>query len=371
LVARRALNEVGDISTPELWSQADLEHAFGVVKNAWPGIAVPFEVFVAYLVARIASPAEIRDDWLQDLYLACACANGVPAGLQSFRTQYFATVAQAAKPFDDSPPFAEEIYQRLSDTLFVADGPSRGKIVRYAGRGPLAGFVATAAKRMALRAAAYAKRFQGEAELIDRFSQFTEQETTLMKLRYRETFNRALSIALRQLPSRERLILRMNLVERVSTTRLAALYKVSQPTVSRRIQRSAKAIFATVKDLVCDELDIDTRELESLLLLVRSQIEITISLAGGSSTLMRGPITVDLCDGKTIALHVDGGPPYRLLLLKNGQPSYERPARDRAELEAHDTAVAVAENAAAPYDLVREALARLADALVEVDAPVE
>ena len=69
----------------------------------------------------------------------------------------------------------------------------------------------------------------------------------------------------------------MNLVEKVSTTRIAAMYKVSQPTISRWVQRSARTIHETVKDLVCDELDIDTRELTSLLSLVRSQIEITIS----------------------------------------------------------------------------------------------
>ncbi|HVT08482.1 MAG TPA: sigma-70 family RNA polymerase sigma factor [Polyangia bacterium] len=154
----------------------------------------------------------------------------------------------------------------------------------YTGRGSLGAFVATAAKRMALRATAHAKRFQGEAELVEQFAQFSEQETAFMKLHYRQTFNQALSIALRQLPQRERLILRMNLVERVSTSRIAALYKVSQPTVSRWIQRSARTIFATVKDLVCDELDIDTRELESLLLRVRSQIEITISLADGAQS---------------------------------------------------------------------------------------
>jgi len=86
-----------------------------------------------------------------------------------------------------------------------------------------------------------------------------------------------LRLALRQLPRRERLILRMNLVERVSTTRIATMYKVSQPTVSRWIQRASRTIYETVKYLVCDELEIGTAELESLLALVRSQIEITIS----------------------------------------------------------------------------------------------
>jgi RNA polymerase sigma-70 factor (ECF subfamily) len=193
-------------------------------------------------------------------------------------------VATAVRRLDDSPAFADEIYQRLCEVLFV-DGPDTAKkISRYGGQGPLAGFVATAARRIALRLSTSSARFQGEEALIQHFSQTPEYETTLLKGRHRETFNRALSMALRQLTRRERLILRMNLVERISVTRIAAIYKVSQPTVSRWIQRSARRIFATVKALVCDELQIDTRELESLLLLVRSQIEITLSAASGNGT---------------------------------------------------------------------------------------
>jgi len=181
-----------------------------------------------------------------------------------------------------------------------------------------------------------------------------------MKVRYRETFNRALAIALRQLEKHERLILRMNLVERVSTTKIAALYKVSQPTVSRWIQRAARNIFATVKDLVCDELDIDTRELESLLLLVRSQIEVPISLAGSGTLVERGPFTSELRDGETLVLHIFGGPPYRLLFLKDGQQFCEIPIHDRMELEENRTIAAITSNTTAPHEKVREAVARLA-----------
>jgi RNA polymerase sigma-70 factor len=328
IVARSHVSQthVRDVETSRIWSDLDLEGAFSAASKAWPSIALPRPTFERYIVGHVLSPAEADDGCLRDLFLACACGHNLPGALQHFRAQYFPIVSLAVKTFDDSPAFAEEIYQRLSGVLFVDDGPRRAKILHYNGRGTLAGFVGTAAKRIALRITASAKRFQGEAELIEQFSQFDEQETTLMKVRYRETFNRALAIALRQLEKHERLILRMNLVERVSTTKIAALYKVSQPTVSRWIQRAARNIFATVKDLVCDELDIDTRELESLLLLVRSQIEVPISLAGSGTLVERGPFTSELRDGETLVLHIFGGPPYRLLFLKDGQQFCETPS---------------------------------------------
>jgi RNA polymerase sigma-70 factor (ECF subfamily) len=268
----------------EPWSDADLLVLFSGARASWPNLNLPLEDFAAFVAERFPSPGEVPRDTVPDLFLACACARNIPGALQAFRERHFPVVLLAVRQFDDSEAFAEEVFQRLSDSLFVSLVPGQGKIIRYQGQGALAGFVATAARRIALRLSTTTARFHGEAELVHQFSQFDEQETSLLKLRYRDTFNRALAVALRNLPRRERLVLRMNLVEKVSTTQIAALYRVSQPTVSRWIQRSAKSIFAAVKNLVCDELAIDTRELESLLLLVRSQIEITISHATGNSS---------------------------------------------------------------------------------------
>lgn len=271
------------VRSPWMGSEDEQVRVFVLGKTAWPEIALERTEFIDF-VRRQSIEANTPVEILHDLFLACACGRGEPNALQSFRERYFRVVAAAVRSFDPSTEFADEIYQRLSESLFVSGPGAQAKIQRYKGQGPLAGFVRTAARRIAMRAAAAAARFQGEEALVQMFSQASELDATLLKLQCREAINRALSIALRQLPRRERLILRMNLVEKVSTTRIAAMYKVSQPTVSRWIQRSARAIHDTVKELVCDELDIDTRELESLLSLVRSQIEITISQGSAIGT---------------------------------------------------------------------------------------
>jgi RNA polymerase sigma-70 factor len=261
---------------------AALARAYEAGTSAWPGLALPREELACVLVSRRVDVATASPAILKDLFLARACARNVPGALRAFREQFLAVVALAVRRFDDTPSFTEEVYQHLCEVLFV-DGPKRkGRIDRYDGSGTLAGFVGTAARRIAMRTVAGNARFQGEEALIEQLTHGDGQETAMVRLQHRETFNRALSVALRQLPRRERLILRMNLVERISTTRIAAMYKVSQPTVSRWLQRTAQTIFEAVKDLVCDELDVDTRELESLLLEVRSQIEITVLQASGS-----------------------------------------------------------------------------------------
>jgi len=225
--------------------------------------------------------AALPEPFVPDLFLAAACAYNVAGALQLFRERIFPAVAHATCTYDPSLPFAEEVFQRLSTAMFVGGPDGQPKIFLYEGDGPLSKYIATAARRIALRMATSSSRFAGEEALVDSLSRFHTQETSFLKEQHRDLFNRALVIAVRQLTDRERLVLRLNLNERVSTTRIAAMYKVSQPTVSRWIQRAARTLFARVKDLVCDELSIDTREMESLLLLVRSQIEINISQASG------------------------------------------------------------------------------------------
>ena len=275
-----------DRAASPIWSDSDLALAFVKARSAWPNVHLSIEDFAGFLSGHGVIPQETPEPILADLFLACACARNVSGALLSFRERFFSVVALAVSRFDDSPAFVDEVYQRLSEILFVNGPTGRGRIAQYEGQGGLTGFVSTAARRIALRLTIHSARFQGEEALIQQFAQIHEHETAMLKSRHRETFNRALAVALRQLPRRERLILRLNLVERVSTSRIADMYKVSQPTVSRWIQRSAREIFSTVKDLVCDELDIDTRELESLLLLVRSQIEITMSKTTDDSTTL-------------------------------------------------------------------------------------
>lgn len=257
------------------------EHA----RAAWPALALPYEQFARFVRGHGLIVPDIAEAIGEDLFLACACSLDIPGALRAFRERFFSVVTLSVGRFDDSPAFADEVYQRLSETLFVNGPGEPGKIARYAGTGPLAGFVGTAARRIGLRMATAAARFQGEDALKQQFAEVHEHETALLKMRHREAFSDALSVALRQLTRRDRLILRLNLVERVSTTRIAEMYKVNQSTVSRWIQRSAQSIFATVKDLVCDELEIDTREMQSLLLLVRSQIELTMSQSEGNSAV--------------------------------------------------------------------------------------
>jgi hypothetical protein len=75
---------------------------------------------------------EIQERVFPDLFLACACYRNIPGALASFRQRYFPVIGQAVRSFDESPAFAEEVYQRLLETLFVGNPPATtARIVRY------------------------------------------------------------------------------------------------------------------------------------------------------------------------------------------------------------------------------------------------
>ena len=268
--------------------QDDVELALVAALEAWPELAVPKGVFSTFLGARHVNLGGVTSTIAQDLFLACACLHNVPGALGAFFGRYSSTIRAVARRFNTSTAFADEIEQQLNVGLFVASSERRAGIDQYSGSGPLLGFVCTTARRLALRQARAGAQFQGEEELVREFADLRDQEMDLLKGRYRETFARALPIALRQLPRRDRLILRMNVVQRVNTAKIASMYKVNQSTVSRWIQRAAERIFAVVKEIVCDELQIDTLEMESILGLVRSQIDLTLSHVTGDSSAM-GP----------------------------------------------------------------------------------
>jgi len=261
----------------------DVTLALVAAREAWPTLEVPDAVFAEFLEARQVNLRNVTSAVAQDLYLACACLHGAPGAVGAFAEKFSPIIKAIAHRFNSSSAFGDDVEQQLNEVLFVGAAEGRARIGRFAGGGALLGFVSTAARRVALRQAQARPGFQGEEELVEQFADVRDQEMDILKERYRQTFNNALPIALRQLPRRDRLILRMNVVERVSTTKIASIYKVSQPTVSRWIQGAASRIFAVVKELVCEELEIDTKEMQSLLTLVRSQIDLTLSHAMGDT----------------------------------------------------------------------------------------
>src|SRR5580692_611249 len=86
-------------------------------RAAWPGLPLDDARFVAHLGARVA-PASLGGAHVEDLFLACACAHGVPGAVEAFERAHAVDVravhAQGRAP---RPPL-DELEQLVRAKLF-------------------------------------------------------------------------------------------------------------------------------------------------------------------------------------------------------------------------------------------------------------
>jgi RNA polymerase sigma-70 factor (ECF subfamily) len=254
------------------------EEAFAVGRAAWPTLTADAASFERY-VAELGFKCDGSAARVADLYLVHACLQEIPGAIEAFEATYRQTIECAARCVEAPPSFVDEVKQRLREVLFVSKDGSQPRISQYSGHGPLAGWIATTTRRIAFRLARTdaARKFVGEEALASEFCKGGDPDLVFLKAQYKVAFDEAIVRALRKLPRRERLILRLNLVQGVSLDRIAKMHNVSQPTVSRWLQRARVQILKTIRDVIRDELHIQDHEFDSVLYLVRSQIDVSFS----------------------------------------------------------------------------------------------
>src|SRR5262249_26812555 len=134
---------------------ADVDAALDAIvvaaQRAWPEVALDGARFVRHIAerlpAQVALPEALAGLHANDLYVACACADGNAAAVAIFEREYLARVVASAARVNRSPDFVDEVRQRLRERLLVGAAP---RIADYNGSGPLAGWVRVAVIRTAL-----------------------------------------------------------------------------------------------------------------------------------------------------------------------------------------------------------------------------
>jgi RNA polymerase sigma-70 factor (ECF subfamily) len=252
--------------------EARLRQLFDDGRAAWPGIAVDSTTFARHFQERWRDTLPRAPD-AAELYLACACAQGAAGALAAFDRTYLSRVDQYLHRLKPSAAFADDVRQTIREKLFVG---ATARIGEYNGRGSLEGWV----RVMALRVAIDLGRRRGE-NLPDLAAQGTppadDPELDFIKRRYRPHFVAALQHAIEQLSSEHRLWLRMHFVDGVTLDELAAGMRVHRVTAARRIAAARRAVMTSVRHLLRERLTLKDAELESLIGLVQSNLDVSLS----------------------------------------------------------------------------------------------
>lgn len=239
----------------------------------WPGVRVDDDRFADWLAARLPSAdlAGAPHLHVADLYLACACANGDGRALAAFDAAFVAP----ARASDDAK-------QQLRARLFVRDPgkPSPG-IGLYGGRGELARWVRAALARLEIDEVRRGGReVPAEESLLDALGIDPAQSPELAhtKADARVLVQRALREAIDALGDRERAMLLQHHLDGLGVVALGKIYALDASNVSRTLARARLAIVAAMKRALARDVRLYGADLDSLLALVQSQLELTSAL---------------------------------------------------------------------------------------------
>jgi RNA polymerase sigma-70 factor (ECF subfamily) len=247
---------------------------------AWPTVKLDPEVYLGHLADKLRvrtdelSDRVIRTMPAADLYLAAACTAGDPNAIAAFHDTILPVVRPALGKLGLSDATIDETEQRVLITVLVGD-PDRPAIAMYGGRGRLRSWLRSIGVRIG-------RRLSGAAPLADpdELDQLStnvhDPELEMLRGRYRDEVRTALAGALDKLPERQRNVLRQYYVDGLTIDQLAALYHVDRATTARWVVAARSAVLGATRDQLAAKLGATNTEVESILRLVRSQLDLNL-----------------------------------------------------------------------------------------------
>jgi len=275
---------------PQAGEQVDpkvLESTLGELiqqaRQRWPMLRGDGVEFTAYLADRMLPERKVAE-WLgsvhvADLFLCWLCARGDSAALEIFDRAFLSQVVSAIAAIQSAPAFIAEVQQQMRQKLLVSSADKPGKIAEYAGFGPLSHWLRAVAVRTALNLRRTQNREDfpvADEVLLELPVRTNDLELDYLKSRYRTDFTEAFRKAVASLTSQERNILRLHFVDGLSLSQVGAAYQADKSTISRWISKSRQQLLQRTRDDLGERLRLDTRELDSLMNLVDSQLELSI-----------------------------------------------------------------------------------------------
>jgi RNA polymerase sigma-70 factor (ECF subfamily) len=250
-------------------------------REAWPDVTVTPEAFLRHLARHLpaeVSPSEalhaVRAD---DLYLACACAAGEPQALRHFERHVLAKLTSRLAP----PPGVtlDEVLQVARQRLLLGVAGSAPKIAEFSGRGALTGWVRIVASRIAGELQSQAGRqelFSEPPQALARLLSHDDPERQVLQAHSRQVLTDALQAALADLTERERALLRLHHVHGLTMDRIATMYREPRSSVARHVAQARERLLKLTRRELATRLKMDAREVQSLLGLVQSRLDLSL-----------------------------------------------------------------------------------------------
>jgi len=243
--------------------------------------------FVSYVSARLPSALSAAEltSFVErlhagDLYLAAACAHGHPEAMKIFDRDVLCHIPNFLARMRLPAETLNEVTQLVRTKLLASSEGEPPKITEYAGQGPIQNWVRVVATRTALNLLRGTGRVSSLEEgnaIVEAVDIAEDPALNIFKIRYAAQFKEALYAAFGELKNDQRNLLQMYYVGGLSTTKLGALFQVNHGTIVRWLAAARDQIFERTKEILRAQLNLNSADFDSLLRLVYSQLDLSIS----------------------------------------------------------------------------------------------
>lgn len=260
-------------------------------RRSWPDVEVGPEELASYWGARagVAELFDLPDERAADGYIACACMRGDRAALVALERRFFPAIEPSLRRLRLDRAALDEAQQKLRRELFVSEDGAPPRIAHYAGRGDLGGWLRVTAVRSALKMLRGRRNdtpFE-EEQLAERVPVAADEpDLAYMKELYRPVFKAAFGEALGSLSPRDQTLLKQHLLDGLSIDQLASVYQVHRATAARWLVAAREALMHGTRERFQVRAKIGSEECDSIMRMIRSQLDVTLRGQLGSS--MRG-----------------------------------------------------------------------------------
>ena len=266
--------------------RAELQAAWERGQARWPGVRVDLERFTGYLETRLDDQADtvaaIRRARAEDLYLACGCADAVPAAVAEFEGCFGAALGQAASAVVDPFLRSDDLAAVVRAKLLVGTAERGPAIASYRGRGSLLGWLRVSARRAALDAVRNSHPetdpLRGpQAQPPDVADAFDDPEVLVLRRDFHGAVTEALRTAFAGLPARDQLLLRHSVLHGLSARKIAKMLDVHHASAARWINEARAQLVERTRSELGQALQLSESSLRSLVAALTGELDLSLA----------------------------------------------------------------------------------------------
>lgn len=257
---------------------ASLDHALASARAAHPAIAVDEARFVTHVLGftdgQLAALASLRT---VDLYVAFASAEGDARAIRHVEDTELDSARAHLRRMRLDDDDAAEVLQLARQRLLLAADAQPARMRSYAGRAPLSAWLRVVVGRVALNWLRARGRSDAPRALEpESLGAGPGPELAALRARYAEAFAEAFREAFAALDTEQRLLLKQHFLDGMPTAALAKLYRLHRVSVLRRLEAARDVLRTGIEQRLIASCQLSGSELESVLRLVRSQLDVSL-----------------------------------------------------------------------------------------------